>query len=146
MCHSLQSCDLQRDRGQIGAGFIRVTDAIRLGLQALPEGSECWMGPMGPLRPRLWLMPREHQGGMCFVKGLADAPDTQRHDPRLASTDVFGTWCRSHFQGQCESSHFQGHVFKPQKTAPDLQTGLEIAEQTHPGATFQPLTFPILEE
>lgn len=65
-CHSLLGCDLQRDRGQIGAGFIRMTGVmlpsswvLKLFLRAQGAGWD----PMGPLRARLWLMPREHHGG-----------------------------------------------------------------------------------
>lgn len=79
------------------------------------------------------------------MKGLAKASHSEALIPGWPALMFFGTWCRSHFQGQCGSYNFQGHVFKPQKSAPNLQTRLEIAEQTHPGAPFQPLTSPILE-
>lgn len=77
-CHSLQSCDLQSDRGS-GWCWFHQDDwddaAIRLGPQALPEGSGCWMGPHETSEAPAQGAPR----GDIPVKGLAKAPDTQRH-------------------------------------------------------------------
>ena len=147
-CRSLRSCDLQGDGGvrvpALWGHFIRYDwdcAAIRVAPPALPKGSGCWVGPHGtPEAPAL----ADVQGpprGDAPVRGLTEAPATQRHHRPQAvpSTDACGARCGSHLQDQC------GHFFRPQETPSDLQTGLETAAQTHPGAHLQPLASPILE-